>query len=163
MLYCNHHRSRTIARRAALSGLVARWRGYNSRIDAMPPGGNAVPSDRVDERDRFVYLPGATNLSVCVVIVRTLSRVTGPLQVSVRRTVQDGHVQPSVLQALSPQQVLQDRNASRVHPHRRGARPETTEDRREQVREEDDLAIVRRRRLPGADVRRIRYSAVSGR
>ena len=58
----------------------------------------------------------------------------GLLQMSVRREVQDGHFQPSLLQALSPQEVLRDRHAQGVHPHGRGEGDQATEDRAEQVR-----------------------------
>jgi len=44
-------------------------------------------------------------------LICSLSGGVGLLQVSVRREVQDGSVEPSFLQALSAQEVLRDRHA----------------------------------------------------
>ena len=73
------------------------------------------------------------------------------LCLSVRREMQDGHVQPALLQALPPQEVLRDRHEEGVHPHGRGEGAQAPEDRREQVSEEGSVA---RRQGVGGQVRR---------
>jgi len=69
---------------------------------------------------------------VCVCVC-----VSGLFQVSIRREVQDGFVEPSLLQTLPPQKVFRDRNAEGVHPDGGGEGSEAAEDRREPISEED--------------------------
>jgi hypothetical protein len=77
------------------------------------------------------------------------ARCVGLLQVSVRRALSHGPVQSALLQALPPQEVLRDRHAQGVHPHRRGEDEEEEEDRGEPVSQD----VHRLRRLEQRAVR----------